>query len=101
MAYNITLLKPENTTNVSIDTEVVVNIYESVMATIDTSLIIIMVDIGGGASAVFQSNTFQNGWTGEIIHNEDYDKTIVCIKPAANPSFDYDKKITVFARVIV
>jgi hypothetical protein len=104
MAINITLVRPTTPTDVSNNTEIVVSIIEDTAAAIDLNSIIATVNDGSGQIVVYQSQTFQNNWSGELINNNpgtEDDLDLVLIRPLSSPLYPFDSLVSVVVQATV
>lgn len=100
MTTYIEILNPIDDINVSVNAELVIRIYSDDLTYLYPASIRIDVDEGLGSVNIFDSGSFQNGWTGNIINVDQIDNDdfiISCVRPDSSPNYTEDSLIVVDA----
>lgn len=98
MAINFSRIRPSNTTDVDINTELVLNFSNTIpFESFDISKTDITAHSSKGTEIAIQNGIFQNNWTGSISILGTTVKTlrVICIRPINDPFFVEDDFITV------
>lgn len=91
MAIQIEQISPlSGETNVELDSEIAVRVYEDGGTPLNLSSLDVTVDAGEGSVLAIDNGAFVNSWTGEITDLTPFNNSnlrVVVIRPKSSPNF--------------